>query len=74
MNENVENLIIAQLREIRTDISAMKADISGIKGEMTGSFSEINQKVDGLTLMLGLLSGHVYHIEQRVEKLEGNRP
>ena len=70
MNENVENLILVQLREIRTDLTAMKADVAALKSGQ----DDINQKVNGLTVLLTMLAGHVYHIEQRVEKLEGNRP
>lgn len=69
MHENVENLILAQLREIRADMAAMRSDISDLKAG-TG---DINQKVDGLTVILTMLAGHVHHIEERVEKLEGDR-
>ena len=69
MAENVENLILTQLREIRGELSAMREDIGAIRTDM----SQVDQKVDGLTVMLGLLAGHVYHVEERVEKLEKAR-
>lgn len=69
MAENVENLILTQLREIRGELSAMREDIGAIRTDL----SQVDQKVDGLTVMLGLLAGHVYHVEGRVEKLEEAR-
>jgi chromosome segregation ATPase len=69
MDDNVENLILTQLREIRTDITQMKADLSEVKSGQ----SELAQKVDGLTIILGLLAGHVHHVEERVESLEKDR-
>ena len=62
MVENVENLILTQLREMRGELSAMRTDIS-----------QVDQKVDGLTDMLALLAGHVHHVEERVERLEEAR-
>jgi hypothetical protein len=69
MNDNVENLILTQLREIRGEMADMRADIATIKTDV----SLVDQKVDGLTVMLALLAGHVRHVEERVETLEGAR-
>ena len=69
MNENVENLILVQLREIRTDLTAMKSDVAALKSGQ----DDIDQKVNGLTVLLTMLAGHVHHVEERVEKLEEGR-
>lgn len=66
MNENVENLILTQLREIRGELSDLKQDVAEIKSDM----SDVNQKVDGITLVLTMLAGHVSHVEERVTALE----
>ena len=66
MNDNVENLILSQLREMREDMAAMRADIADIKSDV----SDVDRKVDGLTIILTMLAGHVHHIEERVEALE----
>ena len=69
MTENVESLILTQLREIRGEMSAMRADLAAMKTDV----SLVDQKVDGLTVMVALLAGHVHHVEERVEKLEAAR-
>lgn len=78
MNENVENLILVQLREIRGEMSAMRPDLSrmegdvkGLRGEVRDGFDSVNARVDGVATLLTLLAGHVHHIDERVEKLEG---
>ena len=75
MNENVENLILVQLREIRAEMSEMRGDIGGLRSDIAGVRSElgdVEQKVDGLSTILMLLTGHVHGIELRVEALEVN--
>ena len=69
MSESVENLILAQLREMRAEMGEMRRDVAQIKGDL----SDVDQKVDGLAVMLTMLAGHVHHIETRVETLEGER-
>ena len=67
MNENVESLLLAQLREIRNELGELRSNVASIKTDI----SDVDRKVDGLTLMLGMLAGHVQHIDERVAKLEG---
>ncbi len=71
MSENVDNLILAQLREIRGEMASIRTDMTGMRDDIAtirSDMSHVDQKVDGLTVML---AGHVHHIEERVEKLEG---
>jgi len=77
MNENVENLILVQLREMRAemadmraDMGRMTADVSALRGEVREGFDSVNARVDGVATLLTLLAGHVHHIDERVEKLE----
>lgn len=66
MNDGVENLILQQLREMRAEMGEMRETMSAIRTDL----SDVDQKVDGMAVMLTMLAGHVYHIEERVENLE----
>ena len=70
MNDNVESLILEQLRLMRGDMAAMQAQIEGLERKMDESFSDVNGRIDGLVLMVQLLATHVHHVEGRVERLE----
>ena len=50
-------------------MSDIRSDLAEVRGDM----KDIDQKVDGLTVMFALLAGHVHHIEERVEALEKTR-
>lgn len=73
MAENVENLILTQLREIRGEIGAIKAQVSELNDKMAEGFDDVTQRVNGITVILTMLAGHVHHVEERVEKLEESR-
>ena len=70
MNENVESLILAQLREMRGDIAAVRGDVAALRAETANEFADLNQKVDGVSMILTMLAGHVHAIDERVERLE----
>ena len=75
MNENVESLILMQLREIRAEMAEMRGDIGLLSKDVAGvrsDLKDVDQKVDGLSTILMLLTGHVHGIEMRVEALELN--
>ena len=69
MNENVENLILVQMREMRAEMAAMRADMADMKVDM----SHVDQKVDGLSLGFTMLMGQVAHLGARVEMMEEAR-
>ena len=73
MVENVENLILTQLREIRGEIGAIKNQVSELNDKMGEGFDDVTQRVNGITVILTMLAGHVHHVEERVEKLEEAR-
>ena len=73
MAENVENLILTQLREIRGEIGAIKTQVTELKDQMGEGFDDVTQRVNGITVILTMLAGHVHNVEERVEKLEEAR-
>jgi len=66
MSENVDNMILKQLRDICDEIGALRSDVSEIKSDV----ADVDQKVDGMAIMLTMLAGHVHHVTERVETLE----
>ena len=66
MSENVDNMILKQLRDIRDELGALRNDVSEIKSDV----ADVDQKVDGMAIMLTMLAGHVHHVTERVETLE----
>lgn len=70
MNENVESLILAQLREMRTELARVHVRMDGIDATIRSEFADLNQKVDGVSMILTMLAGHVHAIDERVERLE----
>mgnify|MGYP002777516118 FL=1 len=69
MADASNELLLQVLRQVQADIGEIKKDVAGIKSDL----ADVEQKVDGLTVMFTLLAGHVYHVEQRVEALEAAR-
>ncbi|WP_299874738.1 hypothetical protein [uncultured Sulfitobacter sp.] len=66
MSENVDNMILKPLRDIHDEIGALRSDVSEIKSDV----ADVDQKVDGMAIMLTMLAGHVHHVTERVETLE----
>ena len=73
MTENVENLILTQLREIRSEIGVIKTQVIELNGKMAEGFADVTQRVNGITVILTRLAEHVNNVEERVEKLEKAR-
>ncbi len=67
MSENVENPILAQLREMRPDLARMEWDM----GVVRDGFAAAGARVDGLATLLTPLAGHMQHFDKPVDKLEG---
>ena len=66
MAENVDNIILEQLREIR-------GRLDGIEGEMRAmreSLDDNTQATRGVTMIVTMLAGHVHHIDERLEAVE----
>ena len=83
MNENVENLILVQMREMRAEMAAMRADMADVKAgmvdmradmaDMRVDMAHVEEKVDGLSLGFTMLMGHVAQLGARVETMEEAR-
>ena len=69
MAEATNDLPLQVLRQVQTDLADMKKDMAEMKSDMR----DVDQKVDGLTIMFAMLAGHVHHIEERVDALEARR-
>ncbi len=71
MNDNVENLILQQLREMRSKMDLLGENVADLRKGMDEGLSDLTQRVDGVAIILTMLAGHVHHIDERVEALEG---
>jgi hypothetical protein len=74
MAEATNELLLQVLRQVQGDLTEMKRGMDDLRVEVRDGLSEVNQKADGLTVIVGPLAGHVHHVEQRVEALESRRP
>jgi hypothetical protein len=63
MNENVENLVLEQLRLIRTDIKRLEERLSS-------RIDSLEAKVDGNTGVIIALGRYLHAIDGRVEHIE----
>ncbi len=63
MPENVDNIILEQLRLIREDIKRIEETLGG-------KIDDLEAKVDGHTGVMIALGRYVHDIDQRVERLE----
>ncbi|MBP1805887.1 hypothetical protein [Rubellimicrobium aerolatum] len=73
MAEATNELLLQVLRQVQVDLTDLKKGMDDLRDEVRSGLGEVNQKVDGLTVIVGLLAGHVHHVEQRVEALESHR-
>jgi hypothetical protein len=74
MNENVENIVLEQLRLIRADIRKLDENLSGridaLDGKLSGRIDDLDGKVDGNTGILVALGRYLRDIDTRVEHIE----
>ena len=63
MNENVENLVLEQLRLIRSDIKRLDEKLSA-------RIDGLEAKVDGNTGVIVALGRYLHDIDERVELIE----
>jgi hypothetical protein len=76
VNENVENLILTQLREIRAAVDGVDRKVEALVGRVDAldeRVDELDAKVDGLAGMIATLTGHFLRVEDRASALEGAR-
>ena len=69
MNENVESLILVQLREMRSEMGEIRADIGSIRSDV----KDVDQKIDGLSMIPTMVAGHMNHLGTRIDQPEETR-
>jgi hypothetical protein len=74
MNDNVENLILAHLTEIRRRLESMEGQMQTVETKVEEGFEEQTVRSNGIAMILTMLAGNVRAIEERVEALEKVRP
>ncbi len=70
MAENVDNLVLEQLRLIREDLGTLRADFASFKAEVRGEFKDVKAELHGHTMMVFGLSTVIGQIDKRVEHVE----
>ncbi len=70
MPENVDNVVLEQLRLIREDLRRMDKRFDELEGKMAGKFDEVKTELHGHTMMIFGLSNVIGQIDKRVETVE----
>ena len=74
MAENVDNLILEQLRLIREDIGQFKAEmtsqVGSVNGRLADGLDDLRIELQGQRGVLIGLGGYVHQIDTRVEHIE----
>lgn len=63
MNDNVENMILTQLREMREENAEFRK-------ETKAELAELRNLIGGQGVILTSIAGYIHQVEARVEKLE----
>ena len=67
MSENVDNLILTQLREMREENATFRK-------EVRKELSDLRNLIGGQGVLLTSIAGYIHQVEERVESLEGTVP
>lgn len=70
MNENVENMVLAYLKDIRARLDTIEERMRTLETTVSEGFEEQTIRSNGIALILTMLAGNVHGLEERVEKLE----
>ncbi|OYX19537.1 MAG: hypothetical protein B7Z04_09110 [Rhodobacterales bacterium 32-66-9] len=70
MAENVDSLVLEQLRLIREDLGALKTGMAAFKDEVHGEFGDVKAELLGQRTMIFSLATTIGHIDRRVEHIE----
>ena len=85
MTDEVANLVLEILREIRADLASARADMDGLRSEMRSGFAAADARMNGIesemrgihyimSASVGSLVGEVQDHEARIVRLETLRP
>ena len=64
MSDNVDNLILQQLREMREENARFQK-------ETREKIAELKTMIGGQGVILTSIAGYIHQVEERVEELEG---
>jgi hypothetical protein len=64
MTDNIENIILTQLRE-------MREENQGFREATRKELAELKNLVGGQGVLLTSIAGYIHQVEERVEALEG---
>ena len=70
MAENVDSIVIEQLRLIREDLRRMDGRFDAMEEKMAAQFDEVKTELHGHKMMIFGLSNVIGQIDKRVEQLE----
>jgi BMFP domain-containing protein YqiC len=70
MAENVDSLVIAYLKEIRSRLDAIEGRMGALETRVAEGFEDQTIRSNGITMILTMLAGNVHGLEARVEALE----
>lgn len=70
MNENVENLVLEQLRLIRDDLQRIDGRIDALDTRLSGRMDSVDDRLQSVEGILFGLGGYIRGIDQRVEHIE----
>ena len=70
MNENVENLLLEQLRSIREEIGGLQTGLKSLETRMDERFTDLETELHGQRAILIGFGSYIHAIDSRVEKLK----
>ena len=70
MSENVDNIVLEQLRLIRDDLRKMNTRFDELEVKMSAEFDDVKTELHGHTMMIFGLSNVIGQIDKRVEHVE----
>ena len=70
MVENIDNLVLEQLRLIREDLRRMDTRFDALEVKMASEFQDVKIDLHGHTMMIFGLSNVIGQIDKRVEHVE----
>lgn len=71
MNDNVENLILEQLRGLRERIDAVGADLASLRVETREGLEDLTIRVNGIAVIMSVIAGNFHDHEERISAIEG---
>ena len=70
MAENVDNMVLEQLRLIRQEMGEMRSEMAGMKIEIRDGMGDVRSELLGQRGILVALGSYISSLDTRVEHLE----